>query len=84
MTGMSATQFWHLISIEDTWHDIVVAANSFTHNVGHKGLVYITTQARWEKPIVIHGNTFDTNAGFFAESAIFVRVRTKSGLWQST
>lgn len=54
---------------------IVLGENTFTYNVGTKGIIILESTKQKSYPIFIIGNTFTANSGFMYSDALYIRKR---------
>lgn len=65
-----------MISIVDHSSTVDIAGNTFTDNVGTKGIVYLDINHKSNaRRVIIGGNTFTRNAGYLESNVIFIRAR---------
>ena len=53
---------------------ILLGENTFTDNVGTKGIVMLEKTKQKQYPIFIIGNTFTTNSGFLYSDTLYIRT----------
>lgn len=61
-----------------------MTGNTFERNTGTKGVVYLDLHDRSNHPLVISGNTFESNGGYVDASVLHIRVRAPSGVTLGT
>jgi len=67
-----------VVSIQNHYHQVILAGNTFSGNSETKGVVYLDVHDRTSNHLIIHGNIFENNAGYLEASALNVRIRASS------
>ena len=75
-TSGTIYQIKSIISIMSHPYLLVIGENTFTSNVGVKGVVMLESTMQKQYPIFIIGNTFTKNSGFLYSDALYIRKIT--------
>jgi hypothetical protein len=76
----SKMQIKSLISIVNHKLNIYAHDNTFTHNTGTKGILYLDMKTRVNTRVMFLSNRFNNNAGYLDSSVIFFRARGRPGI----
>lgn len=75
-TSGTIYQIKSVVSIMNHPSLLVVGENTFTSNVGVKGVVMIESTMQKQYPVFIIGNVFTKNSGFLYSDALYIRKIT--------
>jgi hypothetical protein len=76
----SKNQIKSLISIVNHKLSLYIQQNTFRHNTGTKGIIYLDMKARVNTRVIISYNSFYNNGGYVDSSIIHFRARASPGV----
>ena len=76
----STNQIKSLISIVNHKLNVYMQQNTFRHNTGTKGIIYLDMKARVNTRVIFGTNYFYNNGGYVDSSVIHFRARGSPGV----